>query len=261
MFKISRFILSTNQNKKNLDSFKFEEFGLTLAQITLIDGNKVDIFVKLSNNDQILRIATVTKAQPNTCLRQLEFPINSIIFCKGNGTIHCIANLPLKNKDCYPNKNKIIYEQKEFQDKNQLKRETEVDPQNIINFKGKQDSNEIKPGYRREFSNGLKYEVLSITNLPKHDKPQIALNGSNVKVKYEGRLASNGKKFDSGIFSFTLGCGDVIKGFDQGVKGMLVNEKRRIFIPSKLGYGAKGSPPIIPKYADLVFEISLLHVT
>ncbi|OII74425.1 peptidyl-prolyl cis-trans FKBP-type family protein [Cryptosporidium andersoni] len=259
MFKIFRIILSANKDKRNLDSFKYEKFGLTLAQISLVDGDKVDIFVKLSNNNQILRIATVTKAQPNTCLRQLEFPINSIMFCKGNGTIHCIANLPLRSKDCH-NKNKIIDKQKEFQDNNQLKKETEVNPQDIINSKGKQDSNEIKPGYRREFSNGLKYEVLSITNLPKHDKPQIALNGSNIKVKYEGRLASNGKKFDSGIFSFTLGCGDVIKGFDQGVKGMLVNEKRRIFIPSKLGYGAKGSPPIIPKNADLVFEISLLQV-
>ena len=259
MFKIFRIILSANKDKRNLDSFKYEKFGLTLAQISLVDGDKVDIFVKLSNNNQILRIATVTKAQPNTCLRQLEFPINSIMFCKGNGTIHCIANLPLRSKDCH-NKNKIIDKQKEFQDNNQLKKETEVNPQDIINSKGKQDSNEIKPGYRREFSNGLKYEVLSITNLPKHDKPQIALNGSNIKVKYEGRLASNGKKFDSGIFSFTLGCGDVIKGFDQGVKGMLVNEKRRIFIPSKLGYGAKGSPPIIPRNADLVFEISLLQV-
>ncbi|EEA07746.1 peptidyl-prolyl cis-trans isomerase, fkbp-type family protein [Cryptosporidium muris RN66] len=258
MFKIFRIILSTNKNKRNLDSFKYEEFGLTLAQITLVDGDKVDIFVKLSNNNQILRIATVTKAQPNTCLRQLKFPINSIMLCKGNGTIHCIANLPLRSKGCH--KNEIIYEQREFQDKNQLKKETEINPQDIINFKGKQNSNEIKPGYCREFSNGLKYEVLSITNLPKHDKPQIALNGSNVKVKYEGRLASNGKKFDSGIFSFTLGCGDVIKGFDQGVKGMLVNEKRRIFIPSKLGYGLKGSPPIIPRNADLVFEISLLQV-
>ncbi|CUV06997.1 unnamed protein product [Cryptosporidium hominis] len=116
----------------------------------------------------------------------------------------------------------------------------------------------ISPGFKKEFPNGLKYEVLSISKNVKSDIPQIALVGSKVNVKYEGRLAKTGKKFDSGNLSFIIGSGQVVPGFDQGVKGMIVTETRRVFIPSKLGYGARGCPPVIPKNADLVFEITLL---
>lgn len=116
----------------------------------------------------------------------------------------------------------------------------------------------ISPGFKKEFPSGLKYEVLSISRNVKSNVPQIALVGSKVNVKYEGRLAKTGKKFDSGNLSFTIGSGQVVPGFDQGVKGMIVTETRRVFIPSKLGYGARGCPPVIPKNADLVFEITLL---
>ena len=116
----------------------------------------------------------------------------------------------------------------------------------------------ITPGYKRKFPSGLKYEVISISKNIRSDIPQIALVGSKVHVKYEGRIAKTGKKFDSGTLSFTVGSGQVVPGFDQGVKGMIVTETRRVFIPSKLGYGAKGWPPVIPKNADLVFEITLL---
>ncbi|OII73893.1 uncharacterized protein cubi_02695 [Cryptosporidium ubiquitum] len=128
----------------------------------------------------------------------------------------------------------------------------------LVNDIKKNQDEMISPGFKKELPSGLKYEVLSISRNVKSDTPQIALVGSKVNVKYEGRLAKTGKKFDSGNLSFTIGSGQVVPGFDQGVKGMIVTETRRVFIPSKLGYGARGCPPVIPKNADLIFEITLL---
>lgn len=91
-----------------------------------------------------------------------------------------------------------------------------------------------------------------------------AKDGSTVKVQYTGTL-KNGTKFDSSRdrnepFEFTLGKGQVIKGWDKGVVGMKVGGKRKLTIPSELGYGDKGSPPKIPGKATLVFEVELLAV-
>ena len=85
--------------------------------------------------------------------------------------------------------------------------------------------------------------------------------GSNVVISYKGTLKSNGKSFDSSnSFSFEVCAGDVIKGMDQGVMGMTVGEKRRVTIPSSLGYGKRGSGPEIPPNSDLVFEFALNSV-
>jgi hypothetical protein len=89
-------------------------------------------------------------------------------------------------------------------------------------------------------------------------------SGDVVRVHYTGTLM-NGKKFDSSRdrgtpFDFTLGQGQVIKGWDQGVVGMRVGGKRRLVIPQALGYGEAGSPPNIPPKAGLKFEIELLDV-
>ena len=91
-----------------------------------------------------------------------------------------------------------------------------------------------------------------------------ATAGQTVGVHYTGRL-TDGSKFDSSLdrgrpFSFKLGAGEVIQGWDQGIAGMKVGGKRRLTIPSALGYGARGYPPIIPANATLVFEVELVSV-
>ena len=85
--------------------------------------------------------------------------------------------------------------------------------------------------------------------------------GDDIKVHYTGKLLKNGFKFDSSVgkepFSFKVGEG-VIQGWSDGVVGMKKGGKRKLTIPSKLGYGDDGSPPKIPAKATLVFEVEML---
>jgi FKBP-type peptidyl-prolyl cis-trans isomerase FkpA len=98
-----------------------------------------------------------------------------------------------------------------------------------------------------------------------------ATAGKEVSVHYTGWLYDpkaadkHGKKFDSSRdhgepFSFKLGAGQVIGGWDQGVAGMKVGGKRTLIIPSELGYGARGAGGAIPPNATLVFDVELLRV-
>lgn len=98
-----------------------------------------------------------------------------------------------------------------------------------------------------------------------------ATAGQHVKVHYTGWLLdpmaadSRGKKFDSSKdrgqpFSFGLGSGQVIRGWDEGVQGMKVGGTRVLTIPAELGYGARGAGGVIPPNATLVFEVELLGV-
>src|SRR5213083_666661 len=104
---------------------------------------------------------------------------------------------------------------------------------------------------------------LEIENLKVGDGAE-AVAGKVVSVHYTGWLL-NGTKFDSSVdrgqpFQFTLGAGQVIQGWDKGVDGMKVGGKRKLTIPSEMGYGARGAGGVIPPNATLVFEVELLGV-
>ena len=89
--------------------------------------------------------------------------------------------------------------------------------------------------------------------------------GMSVSVHYTGKL-EDGTVFDSSVprgqpFTFTLGAGQVIKGWDLGVEGMTIGEKRNLVIPPHLGYGIRGAGATIPPNATLIFDVELLEVT
>jgi len=113
---------------------------------------------------------------------------------------------------------------------------------------------------------GLKYQILKNSN---SDKSPVA--GQKVTVHYAGWLedknnpGAKGAKFDSSVdrgqkFTFTIGLGQVIKGWDEGVMGMVVGEKRKLIIPYQLAYGQRGIPGIIPEKSTLIFEVELFDV-
>jgi len=119
----------------------------------------------------------------------------------------------------------------------------------------KQDSKSPQPIDVTKLPNGLIIEEM-VTG----DGPPATL-GHLVGVKYIGKL-KNGAVFDKSgkkPFSFRLGIGNVIKGWDIGVKGMKEGGKRRLTIPPSLGYGKRGSPPVIPPNATLEFEVELVQ--
>ncbi len=116
-----------------------------------------------------------------------------------------------------------------------------------------------------ELDNGLKYLLLAA------GAGAAIEAGQNAMVHYTGWLydeslpEGKGEKFDSSLdrgqpFSFPLGAGRVIKGWDQGVAGMKVGERRMLIIPADLGYGSRGAGGAIPPDADLLFDVELLGI-
>ena len=115
---------------------------------------------------------------------------------------------------------------------------------------------------RTRTASGLEYEI------KENGEGASPKAGNTVTVHYTGWLDNNGqegKKFDSSHdrnqpFVFKIGMGQVIQGWDEGVMSMKVGEKRRLFIPSNLGYGARGAGGVIPANANLIFDVELISV-
>jgi FKBP-type peptidyl-prolyl cis-trans isomerase len=106
---------------------------------------------------------------------------------------------------------------------------------------------------------GLQYVEL------KEGDGAVAKKGDTVEVHYTGWTTDPKKPFDSSLdrkqpFSFKLGAGMVIKGWDEGVAGMKVGGKRKLIIPSELGYGKRGAGKDIPPDSELTFEVELLKI-
>jgi peptidylprolyl isomerase len=119
---------------------------------------------------------------------------------------------------------------------------------------------EVKIDFGAEIAtgSGLVYQEMRLSNSELSPK-----SGKQVAVHYVGYLTATGQKFDSSIdrgqpFIFTIDAGQVIPGFNEGVKTMKVGGQRRLLIPPQLGYGATGIPGVIPPNADLTFDIQLL---
>jgi peptidylprolyl isomerase len=106
---------------------------------------------------------------------------------------------------------------------------------------------------------GLRYIVLA------PGSGEEAHDGMTVSVHYTGYLM-DGTKFDSSLdrgkpIEFILGSGRVIKGWEEGLTGMQINEKRKLIVPPHLGYGERGLPGLIPPNADLVFDVELVSIS
>lgn len=133
--------------------------------------------------------------------------------------------------------------------------ETEASSRVAVGFEGLP---ETEPGEAKTTADGLIYETT------KKGEGAVARAGLNVLVNFAGRLGEGQEPFDSSIskgpYPFKLGARRVIKGWEEGIAGMKVGEKRKLTIPPELGYGPSGFGGKIPPNATLYFEIELVEV-
>lgn len=111
----------------------------------------------------------------------------------------------------------------------------------------------------RRYENGFQIENLTMGQ----PDGKLAKASRKVTVKYTGRLQKSGKVFDESKgkgFNFRLGVGDVIKGWDVGISGMRVGDKRQLTIPPQMAYGSSGVKGAIPANATLLFDVELVDV-
>jgi len=136
--------------------------------------------------------------------------------------------------------------------------------QNAINNINLNPEGTAKMSTRIKTASGLEYITEREGTGPTPQK------GNHVTVHYTGWLDKNGEPdseaFDSSFkrnepFTFIIDVGQVIKGWDEGVKSMQAGEKRRLFIPANLGYGARGASGVIPPNAKLIFDVELLKIS
>jgi peptidylprolyl isomerase len=134
--------------------------------------------------------------------------------------------------------------------------------------------NQENTGINNNQENTMDQNTTDDTNNPEssslpESSERLVKNGDTVSVHYTGTL-ENGKKFDSSVdrgipFSFTVGAGQVIKGWDQGLLGMKIGEKKRLVLPPDLAYGPAGitmpdGTVVIPANATLIFDIELISI-
>ena len=115
-----------------------------------------------------------------------------------------------------------------------------------------------------EVPDGPPPKTLEVEDLVEGDGPEAA-PGDTLTMQYVGVSYSDGKQFDASWdngqpFTFQLGSGQVIQGWDQGIAGMKVGGRRELIVPPDLGYGAQGSPPAIKPNETLIFVVDLLDV-
>ncbi len=122
----------------------------------------------------------------------------------------------------------------------------------------------VKKNAMTENQTGNAVSDLKIETTKEGTGDRVVKSGNTITVHYTGRL-EDGTKFDSSVdrgtpFTFMIGAGQVIKGWDEGLLGMKVGEKRTLTIPADKGYGATGAGGIIPPNATLIFDTELLSI-
>jgi len=133
----------------------------------------------------------------------------------------------------------------------------------FVKFRQPKSEKTVEPSVSQEKVMEEKQNELKIEDLTVGTGDE-AVAGKKVTVNYAGTL-EDGTKFDSSYdrgapFSFNLGAGEVIQGWDNGVAGMKVGGKRKLTIPSFLGYGERGAGDAIPPNSTLIFELELLEI-